>query len=381
MKIDVVIVGAGVSGVPAAVASARAGAKTLLIEPGVRSGGTMISSLGFPLCGLFENDMSKPPRLLNEGLSEDFFTAVSAEISDPVFAMGRVRVCRCPVALFESIYSKWLDEKNLTVCFGATVLSLGLETNCIKEIRFRTAEGGLQTIEVGQVVDCTGCGEVLKQSGADQIVPETLPLAGFSVRLEGVKEDDLLPVKVPYVLRKAIEANSLPDYFAFTGFTPLGAGRALCKFSLPVGVELVDAEPAVRRAVQWLQKNIPALSKANAVEFSPSVLLREGARLKGDWVLSAEDIRSGRCFDDSVARGNWPMEYWDVQDGVQYEYIQNGVSYDIPKRSLRSVNIRNCWAAGRLLSADSRALASARVMGTAIATGEAAGKAAAEGVQ
>jgi len=71
MKIDVVIVGAGVSGVPAAVAAARAGAKTLLLEESPRLGGTMVASLGFPLCGLFENDISKSPRLLNGGLSTE----------------------------------------------------------------------------------------------------------------------------------------------------------------------------------------------------------------------------------------------------------------------------------------------------------------------
>lgn len=378
MKVDIIIAGAGVSGVPAAVAATRAGAKTLLIEKAGHVGGTMAASLGFPVCGLFENDISVPPRLLNDGLPKEFFDAVSAEVPDSVFAMGRVRVCRCPVALFESIYTRWLAEENLTVCFGITDLSVTCRANRIEAVGFQTLEKTLQTVEAAQVIDCTGSGEVIQKSGAEQIIPEMLPLAGFSVRLDGVEEDDLLPVNVPYVLRKAVEVGELPAFCTFTGFSPLDGKQALCKFSLPNGTGLTEAKEIVQTALRILREKVPALAALKAVEFSPAVLSREGVRLLGETVLSADDVRSGRRLDDGAARGGWPMEYWDAQAGVQYEYVQEGRSYDIPKRSLRSVNIKNLWAAGRLISADSRALASARVMGTAIATGEAVGLAAAK---
>jgi len=377
MKVDVVLVGAGVSGVPAAVAAARAGAKTLLLEQRSSLGGTMSASLGFPICGLFENDISKPPRLLNEGLSAELFSAISREISDPVFTMGRVLLCRCPVSLFESIYTDWLNEKNLTACFGVTDLSVTQQANRIETVSFRTLDGTVQVIEAEQVVDCTGSGEVVQKSGAEQIVPETLPLAGFSVSLEGVQDDDLLPIKVPYALRKAADAGELPAYCSLTHFSPLEDGAGLCKFSLSAKTSRADAEQTARQALNLLQKQVLAFHSAEIVQFSPSILQREGIRIKGQNTLTSDDVLTGRSFEGGIARGGWPIEYWDARVGVQHEYVHNGFSYDISKRSLRSVNIKNLWSAGRLLSADSRALASARVMGTAIATGEAAGRAAA----
>ncbi len=378
MKCDVVIVGAGVSGVPAAVAAARAGAKTLLLEQSNRLGGTMVAGLGFPVCGLFENDLSKPPRLLNEGLAAEFFSGISQKESDPVFAMVRVYICRCPPALFESIYTGWAEEKNLTVCLGVAKISLDVQSRQINALGFQTSDGTMCECQAGQVIDCTGSGAVIEQSGAKQIVPDVLPLAGFSVRLKGVEKDDLLPVKVPYVLRKAADAGELPTYCSFTHFSPLEEGTGLCKFSLPAETSREDAEQTARRALALLQKQVPAFRLAEAIRFSPFVLAREGDRLKGIYTLTGKDVRNGRNFEDVVARGGWPMEYWDAEKGTQYGYIEKGFSCDIPLRAIRSENIKNLWAAGRVLSADSAALASVRVMGTAIATGEAAGLAAAK---
>jgi len=376
-KVDVVVVGAGVSGVPAAVAAARAGAKTLLLEQRPSAGGTLSAGLGFPVCGLFENDVSKNPRLLNDGLSAELFSVISREVADPVFAMGQVYVCRCPIALFESIYADWLDVENLTPRFGVRNISVEIQDQRIHALSFQTLEGATQTCEVGQVVDCTGSGVIIQQSGAKQIVPEALPLAGFSVCLKGVENEEMLPLKVPYILRKAADAGELPAYCSFTHFSPLEDGDSLCKFSLPAETSRAEAEQTARRAIARLRKQIPAFHSVEVVQFSPSILQREGIRLKGQSILTGDDVRNGRSFEDGIARGGWPIEYWDTEKGIQYEYIENGLSYDIPLGALRSENIKNLWAAGRLLSADSAALASARVMGTAIATGEAAGRAAA----
>lgn len=372
---DVVVVGAGVSGVPAAVAAARAGAKTLLIEKRSAPGGTMSASLGFPVCGLFEATPDAAPRLLNCGLTEELYSIVSRDVSEPVAAMGRVTICNCPLPLFESITSRWLEHENLTAFFGISEWSLGVENDRIQSFAFQTSDHMAYSCNPAQVIDCTGSGDVVRKSGAEQIVPDQLPLAGFSAELKNIAEDDMLSIRVPYVLRRAAEAGRLPAFCARTVITPLEQGRALCKFNLPESTPKADAELAVQDSLHVLKQELPAFVNASLLRCSPSILRREGSRMKGRVVLSADDIRTGRSFEDSVARGAWPMEYWDAESGPQYEYVEK--AYDIPRRALRSENIENLWAAGRLISADSAALASLRVMGTAMATGEAAGRAAA----
>ncbi len=379
---DAVVIGAGVSGVPAAVAAARAGARTLLLERLERPGGLMISGLGFPVCGLFYSGADRSPAVLNPGFPERFYRAVCIDYPDAAQAMGRVTVCRCPADWFEIFYRKQIEETpGLTACFGVRRIQMKTNNQQIQSISFRLPEGEEKMLAAGQVIDCTGNGAVLAQSGADCIVPTEPALGGFCIRLVRVRDDELLPIRIPYVLRQAGEAGVLPGWCRWTTCTPDGAGSLLLKFNLPAATPHEEVERDCRCAVDRLIADIAALRRCRIEQTSPGMLPREGVRLRGRAVLRAEDVRSARSVEHPAARGAWPIEFWDGQRGPQFEYLPDGACYEIPLDALRSVNIENLWAAGRLISAESMALASARVMGIAMATGEAAGRAAAEAVR
>ena len=72
------------------------------------------------------------------------------------------------------------------------------------------------------------------------------------------------------------------------------------------------------------------------------------------------------------------MEVWDVRSGVSLDYLPDGMWYEVPLRALKVAGVANLWAAGKCLSAEPAAQASARIAGCCWATGEAAGRAAAE---
>jgi hypothetical protein len=105
--------------------------------------------------------------------------------------------------------------------------------------------------------------------------------------------------------------------------------------------------------------------------------VRDGGRIRGRYTLSADDVRQGRRFADAVCRCAWPIEYWDPDEGVSVEYLPPGSHYEIPLRSLQLEEIDNLYAAGKCLSADRLAHASARVVGACWAMGQAVGAAAA----
>src|SRR5207249_11898371 len=110
--------------------------------------------------------------------------------------------------------------------------------------------------------------------------------------------------------------------------------------------------------------------------------IRDGGRVRGEYCLSAADVRQGRKFADAACRCDWPIEYWDPDEGVSLEYLPDNSYYEIPLRSLKVQGLHNVWVAGKCLSADRAAQASARVVGSCWAMGETAGEAAArpEGV-
>ena len=107
------------------------------------------------------------------------------------------------------------------------------------------------------------------------------------------------------------------------------------------------------------------------------VLDREGRRIRGEYTLTKEDVLSAAKFPDGVVRNAWPIELWDRSKGTVYKYVPAGDYYEIPFRCLMVRDVPNLLTAGRCISVTREALGSTRVMGTCMALGEAAGKAAA----
>jgi hypothetical protein len=138
------------------------------------------------------------------------------------------------------------------------------------------------------------------------------------------------------------------------------------------------AELAAReQAWQYLaafRDHMPGWDGAYLVATGPQIGIRESRHLVGRVTLAREDVVSARRQPDAVvARCGWPIEEHEGVGKTRYTPIAGKSFYDIPLDSLRSIDRENLWAAGRLLSADEDAFCSARVMGTAFATGHAAG--------
>jgi hypothetical protein len=97
----------------------------------------------------------------------------------------------------------------------------------------------------------------------------------------------------------------------------------------------------------------------------------------GDYVLTKEDVLSARKFPDGGVKNAWPVELWDRAKGTVYRYVPRGEYYEIPFRCQTVKGVPNLLTAGRCISVTHEALGSTRVMGTCMALGEQAGKAAA----
>jgi hypothetical protein len=112
---------------------------------------------------------------------------------------------------------------------------------------------------------------------------------------------------------------------------------------------------------------------------APQVGVRESRRIAGVARLERADVLGARKRADGVARAAWPIELWEAgADGARYEYLPDDDWYDVPRGCLEHATCPNLLAAGRCMSATHEAMGSARVIGTCLAVGEAAGRLAAE---
>jgi hypothetical protein len=142
-----------------------------------------------------------------------------------------------------------------------------------------------------------------------------------------------------------------------------------------------DAERSGRaQAWAYLEaiRSIPGCDKAYLVSTGPEFGTRESRHVEAVYRLTWQDVVQGRSMDDAIALGAWGVEWHDrTTFESSFVYPPGKGTYEIPLGCLTSRDTANLFAAGRLADADQKAGASLRVMGTAFATGQAAGVAAA----
>ena len=204
----------------------------------------------------------------------------------------------------------------------------------------------------------------------------------------GLAQRGLLEVRRE--LHWAVENGTLPALCERLSLVPgTGAnGRLAFKLSLlpanpdrALWQQVTDWEREARSLLeplrQFLVKHIAACRNARLDSIAPQLGVRSGRRILGRARLTDEDVLGARKFPSGIARGCWPMERWTKSPRPEMTYFKEGEYYEIPLDCLRPVELENVWVAGRCLSATTGAMTSARVIGTALATGWAAGTAAA----
>jgi len=382
---DVLVVGGGVAGATAAIAAARGGARTILVEKELYLGGTGFAGRFQYICGLYLSADTVPTETLNPGITREISELLfKASPGKEIQKIGQVYAQPYKYDDLQSVLTSMCTaESNMAALRGHAAIAVTRDSN---EVMTVTIEGlrGRQDITPKMVVDCSGNGEVAALAGApfELTQKDERQLAGFVVHVKGLRDvDENLSLKVPYHLAQAVKQGIFAPAVKLTIFSPGDAAdEGFCKMSVfntdeatGTGKARTDADAAVR----YLASVLPAFEGAYVADTSLKVLEREGRRVIGEYMLTKEDVLSARKFADGVVKNAWPIELWDRAKGTIYKYVPRGEYYEIPFRCLKVSGITNLLTAGRCISVTHEALGSTRVMGTCMALGEQAGKAAA----
>jgi glycine/D-amino acid oxidase-like deaminating enzyme len=394
---DVVVVGGGAAGLAAAVSAAGRGARTALVERYGFLGGMATAGMVGTICGLYRTAMDDPPEPLNEGLPLTFARRLAAMPGcDKPVRRGRTFVLPYTPFAFACLADELTAAApGLDVYLHAYLVDVATSAGRVETLRVATWER-TRLLEARAVVDASGDAVLAQQAGAATETPpaDVRQLPSMVFVLQGVDGEALAPGPRVALLRTLAAAER-------DGLLPAGAsnlvlgpspqpGEVLCKLALDgilaAGAGRRDALTAAEqegrrraRALVEFLRTVPAFARAFVSHAAPQVGVRESRRVIGRYALTREDVLAGRRFDDGVARADWPIELWQAgHRGPRYEYLEDGLTYEIPLRSLRARDVENLFVAGRCISATHEALGSARVIGTCLATGEAAGIAAAD---
>ena len=349
---DIAVVGSGAAGIAAGISAARAGCSTLLLDSRPAPGGTGGFSGLTTLCGLFTDDGT----FLNEGFSREFAEALQREdgVREPL-KMGRLFVQLYQPASFQKLAARLIAaEPRLSAQWNTPLREV-----IVQDGRIRSVNG----IPVRAVIDCTGTAEVGRACGEELMATDDTTQAPSVVfTLRNVTRDLTTPFTVAPVLLAITRAGFPP-----VSFVPcVDAGEISVKFS--------GKPEEARRLVKFLQEHVPGFGQCHATEAEFTISRRAGNMIVGRHVLTGADILEAQKFPDAVARGNWPIEQWSTDGRQRVRYLPDGAHYEIPARSLRAARTENLFMAGKSMSADADAIASARVMGCCLATGAVAGQ-------
>jgi len=384
--VDVIVCGGGAAGMAAAIAAARTGARAILLESQPQLGGTVAHALIHTLGGLYDS----AGEILNEGLALELIGLLQQADQDVrPRRLGRTWVLNVAPETYAAVTRQWIEsEPDIEVLCGARVVEAPRDGDAVTQLSVATADGLLQ-IETQAVIDATGTAEVVRLIDPGLIDDAaSAAAAGLIVRISGVERSALqFPRSLGIVksLRAAAAEGRLPkDCDKAWLDQGVRANEAYLKFFVPypaahrtpqIQTEILQhALDMKTETVRFLQ-TMPEFAGA-VVDRTGQLGVRDGGRIRGEYQLTGDDVRSLRTFSDAACRCSWPIEYWDSANGLYLEYLPDQSFYEIPLRSLRVEGFVNVWAAGKCLAADPIAQASARVVGTCWSMGEAVGKAA-----
>ena len=390
-RYDVVVIGGGAAGIAAAVGSARQGARTLLVERYGFLGGAATNSLVLTYCGFYVAGADASRAIGGVGWE------LLLELQRLGFDMSPVRsksgnwLVMLDVEAVKFAFDRLVSCPNLDLRFHTRMVSTSVQQGRIVSVRLAD-HAGLHDVEAAAFVDASGeaslsafAGATFSQPGGAgaHVQPASLPVHFGGVPPGVAIDQDKLRELVSRYNAKA----AMPLYRADGGvLVRLPVSEDLWWMGIDLateglrGSDLATAEIAARRqAWEFLPflRELPGFDKAFIVATGPQLGIRETRRPRSLGDVTGEDGRIGRRREDGIGRGCWPMEVHEAPGRAVFVPIGGEGFFDIPYAAIQAEGIGNLWLSGRVTGADPQAYGSTRVMGTAFATGQAAGVSAA----
>lgn len=394
---DVLVLGGGPAGICAAVSAARQGVNVLLIERYGAIGGNLTLGNVSPILG----------RVSSGTMYDEVIGLLSAAHKDELKVETRNgKEIHIDAEEAKGILVKLLNDNNVRVMLQTAVCDVIKDGNTVCGVVVATPFG-MKAIKAKRIIDATGDGTAAY-------------LAGCEYKLGRDSDGRTQPVTLEFTISNVDETRAI---MCFGGSDPvtLPDGKKYSEFCkeceqngiLPKNVSIVrlhrtfypgernvnatqmndinglkyedvfTAEVELRdqidKVLDFLRKYVPGYENCMLKTSADTLGVRETRRIIGEYVMCDEDVEQGRHYDDAVVHNAWFLiDIHNPSGGGQAEgHSKMAVPYDIRYGALIPLKVENLLTAGRCISGTHRAHASYRVMAICMATGQAAGIAAA----
>lgn len=389
---DVVVCGGGPSGFVAAIAAARNGARTALIEQYGYLGGTATAGLVTPM-----DNFKKNGKQIIGGIPWEFVQRlVSGNAANDTYENGSVPFDQ---EYYKLTAQRMLSESGAKMYLHTYVTDILRENGRITHVIISN-KSGVSAIEAGTVIDCTGDADIAKLAGVpmEPADPAELQPMTLWLRLGGVDGSVLetdedagkenrrhFKKEIQELLIRKRETEDVPNFggpWIFRSFSDgvVDVNITRCMADSSDAESLTNAELTLRedafRLIGILKKSHPAFRDCRILQTGNMAGARESRRIRGLKKVTKEDILDGIRYEDSIGMGAHCIDiHLAGSEGQKVVFLDK--PYYIPYGCMVTAETENLLVAGRCVSMEREALASMRVQACCMAEGQAAGTAAA----
>jgi len=415
---DVLVIGGGPAGIGAAVAAARSGAKTMLVERYGFVGGNLTIAMVNPMFTFHDVNGRQVIRGVAGEVVDRLveLTASPGHVTDLTF--DNASMTPFDPEGMKLILLDMLEEAGVELLLHSAFSDVLEENGKIATVLVES-KSGRQAICPKYVIDCSADADVIARAGAPFVKgresdgamqPVTLFYRIGGIDIPGLKtwmkanrhllkdlptdeeidaQSALAFLGMKEVIKEAMEKGEYPRDAAprILMYELPREGQFAVNCTRLQGIDGTDVRDLTRAEVEtrrqawevaeFLKKRVGGFEHSYVLDTGVQVGVRETRHIVGDYTMTEEDVLNSRAFEDGIACGTFAIDI-HPPEGEQQVFTGSGKAvYEIPYRSLLPQGLDNVWAAGRCISATHHAFGSVRVMATAMGIGQGAGTAAA----
>lgn len=395
---ELLVVGGGAAGVSVAVTAARAGLDVVLVERYGFCGGGAVAGLSGTLCGLYEasDNSARPPVQVVFGFAEEFRRVLETLGGlGPALRYGKTFTHVHDPLVWRETADALLAGAGVRVVYHATATGLLMEDgDRVAGACFWTKQGPLE-VRAGLVVDASGDADLVAMAGLPCHVGQDGHVQNPTMifRLCGVDitrfqaaygTDTIMPAPVGAMIVAARDAgHDLPRTKIWL-FPTTRDGELLCNCTRVIGADgrelnalhwrdfseaEIEGRRQVRAYARFFREYLAGCEQSWLNDTAPQVGIRQTRQLTGMHVLTNAEVLAGAKSVDGIARSPWPIELHSGERPHVHWLIED--SYEVPFGCFVPRTGEGLLVAGRCLSAEHEAVASARVTAQCFAYGQA----------
>jgi len=380
LTVDVAILGSGIAGVSAALEAARLGRRVALIDAAPQLGGESISAIIGTFCGLYS--VGPKPRQVTHGIADEILRDLrAAGATHDIAGRRRTLIVQYRVPALQRWIEEAVRKADVEPVLNAALANVRRSGRRIEALELVTRYGPLELAAAG-FIDASGDAALAWTAGLSVRESERSIYGSLIFTLDGIVAPALAKLDRAEVARRLAETGSKYGLVRHDGFMfgPPEGGEVLVNMThietpldpLKMSRAVLEGRAQADRLVAFLRAEFPDVFGGARVATYGLPGARQTRTIAGAYQLQADDVRTGKTFDDAIARCAWPIELHNDPTNVHWEEFADGHMHYVPFRSLAHAEADNLVAAGRCIDADPIALSSVRVMGPCVATGAAA---------